>query len=87
METSIIKIGNDIKSYRLEAGLTQEELSSLCGVERSQLSRIEAGKAAGVTFLTVKKILNALGREIEVVKSSDVYVNSIHDYINSNKTK
>ncbi len=87
METSIIKIGNDIKSYRLEAGLTQEELSSLCGVERSQLSRIEAGKATGVTFLTIKKILNALGREIEVVKSSDVYVDSIKDYIKTNKIK
>lgn len=84
METSVIKIGNDIKSYRLEAGLTQEELSSLCGVERSQLSRIEAGKAVGVTFLTIKKILNALGRDINIVKTDSEYIKNINEYMNTN---
>lgn len=84
METSVIKIGNDIKSYRLEAGLTQEELSSLCGVERSQLSRIEAGKAVGVTFLTIKKILNALGRDINIVKTDSEYIKNINEYMKTN---
>ncbi len=84
METSVIKIGNDIKSYRLEACLTQEELSSLCGVERSQLSRIEAGKATGVTFLTIKKILNALGRDINIVKTDSEYIKNISEYMKTN---
>lgn len=68
METSLITIGNDIKNFRIEAGLSQEQLSTICGVERSQLSRIEAGEVLGVTYATIEKILNSLGRTIQHVK-------------------
>lgn len=68
METSLITIGNDIRNYRIEAGLSQEQLSSICGVERSQLSRIEAGEVLGVTYATIEKILNSLGRTIQHIK-------------------
>lgn len=68
METSLTAIGTDIKNYRNEAGLSQEQLSLICGVERSQLSRIEAGEVLGVTYATIEKILNSLGRTIQHIK-------------------
>ena len=68
METSLTRIGNDIRNYRNEAGITQEQLALMCGVERSQLSRIEAGEVLGVTYATIEKILNSLGRKIQHVK-------------------
>ena len=72
METSLITIGKDIKNYRNEAGLSQEQLSLICGVERSQLSRIEAGEVLGVTYATIEKILNSLGRTIKHVKIENI---------------
>lgn len=72
METSLITIGTDIKNYRNEAGLSQEQLSLICGVERSQLSRIEAGEVLGVTYATIEKILNSLGRTIKHVKIENI---------------
>lgn len=39
----LTSVGNEIKTYRQQAGLSQEELSKISGVERSQLSRIEVG--------------------------------------------
>src|SRR5690606_11406784 len=50
---------------RLQAGLSQEELSKISGVERAQLSRIESGEVLGVTYATVEKIFNSLGRRLE----------------------
>ena len=68
METSLLTIGSDIKFYRIQAGMSQEQLSVLSGVERSQLSRIESGEVLGVTYATIEKILNSLGRTIQHVK-------------------
>lgn len=62
--SAIVCVGNEIKMYRLQSGLSQEELSNLCGVERAQLSRIEAGEVLGVTYLTIEKIFNSLGRKL-----------------------
>ena len=37
MNLFLSSIGNEIRNYRMEAGLSQEQLSSMCGVERAQL--------------------------------------------------
>lgn len=68
METSLSSIGNDIKTYRIQAGMSQEQLSLLSGVERAQLSRIESGEVLGVTYATIERILNSLGRTIQHIK-------------------
>ena len=68
MQTSLLSLGNDIKKYRIQAGMSQEQLAAICGVERSQLSRIESGEVLGVTYVTIEKILNSLGRTIQHVK-------------------
>ena len=79
-----VSIGLEIQRIRKEEGISQEELSSLCGVERAQLSRIERGLVPGVTLLTIEKILNSLGRELTTKEketkeevSFDTYISDI----------
>lgn len=69
MKSSLISLGNEIKKIRVEADLSQRELSILCGVQRSQLSRIEAGEVLGVTYTTIERIITSLGRKITLTKT------------------
>ena len=52
-------IGEAIKQARLSKNMTQEELGSLIGVQRAQISRIESGK--NLTFSTIARIFKAMG--------------------------
>ena len=73
-------IGNDIRNFRIEAGLSQEQLSSLCGMDRAQLSKIEKGIVTGVTFNTIAKIYNALGMKLIPIKEE--YKNiDVHPFV------
>lgn len=58
-----IAIGKKIKSIREEKGLTQQNLADLCDFEKSNLSRIEAGKT-NITIKNLFKISKALGVDI-----------------------
>lgn len=64
MEKTMKNVGKEIKSFRIEAHLSQEQLALICGVERPQLSRIESGEVLGVTYATIERILNSLGRTL-----------------------
>ena len=68
MNLFLSSIGNEIRNYRMEAGLSQEQLSSMCGVEIAQLSKIEKGAVIGVTFNTIAKIYDALGMKLVPIK-------------------
>ena len=68
MEMMLSSLGNDIRNFRMEAGLSQEQLSTLCGMDRAQLSKIEKGTVIGVTFNTIAKIYDALGMKLVAVK-------------------
>lgn len=46
-------VGQRIKTMREEKGLTQQGLADLCNFEKSNMSRIEAGR----TNLTLKSLL------------------------------
>ena len=59
-----IAIGKKIKSIREEKGLTQQNLADLCEFEKSNLSRIEAGKT-NITIKNLYKISKALGVQIK----------------------
>ena len=77
MEMMLSSLGNDIRNFRIEAGLSQEQLSTLCGMDRAQLSKIEKGTVIGVTFNTIAKIYDALGMKLvpvkEEIKNLDVH--------------
>ena len=68
MEMMLSSLGNDIRNFRMEAGLSQEQLSTLCEMDRAQLSKIEKGTVIGVTFNTIAKIYDALGMKLVAVK-------------------
>ncbi|MBP3682048.1 MAG: helix-turn-helix transcriptional regulator [Rikenellaceae bacterium] len=53
------RISQKIKSLRKEQGLTVQELAYRCDIERSNLSRIEAGRS-NLTLKTMCIICNAL---------------------------
>lgn len=80
MNNSIENIGKAIKTYRLEKSLSQDDISKLSGIERSQLSRIEAGEVQGVTFATLEKILNVLGKTL-VPSSIDGDILNVHPFV------
>ncbi|MBQ3254980.1 MAG: helix-turn-helix transcriptional regulator [Rikenellaceae bacterium] len=53
------RISQRIKTLRKEQGLTVQELAYRCDIERSNLSRIEAGRS-NLTLKTMCIICNAL---------------------------
>lgn len=52
-------VGDMIKKYRLEKGLTQKELGELCGMADSAVRRYENGRS-NPTLETVKRFADAL---------------------------
>jgi transcriptional regulator with XRE-family HTH domain len=61
MEDKIIlqKLGQRIRLLREQKNVSQQELAFLCDFEKSNMSRIEAGRT-NPTFLTLLKICSAL---------------------------
>lgn len=62
--------GERVKNIRIQKGLTQEELSFLCGLDRPQLSKIEKGKL-NITLDTVEKISSALKEPATTLLTKD----------------
>lgn len=61
---NIIKlIAQNIKKIRISKGLSVQEVAYRCDIERSNLSRLEAGKT-NMTIKTICLICNALNVEI-----------------------
>lgn len=60
------RIGQRIAQLRKLAGLSQEQLSERAGLQRTHISRIEAGKYA-VTLETIQAIAEALGMTVDIV--------------------
>jgi transcriptional regulator with XRE-family HTH domain len=57
------KLGNLVRDLRKSKGLSQEELASKAGVDRSYVGGIERGER-NVTLLTLIKIANGLKCDI-----------------------
>lgn len=55
-----IAIGDKIKKMRYLKGVTQQDLAAICNFEKSNLSRIEAGRT-NLTIKNLYKISLALG--------------------------
>lgn len=55
---------NRVREYRLKRGLSQEELSKLCGIPRTTISAIESGKAVPSVDYAIK-LSKALGCNVE----------------------
>jgi len=57
-------IGKNIKTIRLDKGLSQSALGKICHFEKASMSRIEAGKI-NITIKTLYIICNAL--EVRII--------------------
>lgn len=55
-----IKIGERIRVIRESKGITQQDLAAACNFEKSNMSRIEAGRT-NPTISTLYKLSQALG--------------------------
>jgi transcriptional regulator with XRE-family HTH domain len=60
------RIGQRIAALRKLAGMSQEQLALRAGLQRTHISRIEAGKYA-VTLETIQAIAEALGMTVDIL--------------------
>ena len=63
------KVGKRIKEIRIEKNISQQDLADLCGIEPSNMSRLEAGRA-NATLSTLEIVSKNL--EIVVVAVWDI---------------
>ena len=60
------RIGQRIAILRKQAKMSQEQLAQAAGLQRTHVSRIEAGKYA-VTLETIQAIAEALGMTVDII--------------------
>ncbi len=70
-------VGNRVKQFRIERGLSQDELSIITGIDRPQISKIEQGKI-NATLETLERLSSAF--QIETAKLLDSKV-SLHPFV------
>lgn len=63
------RMGQRIASLRKLAGMSQEQLGEKAGLQRTHVSRIEAGKYA-VTLETIQAIAEAFGMTVDIIDPS-----------------
>lgn len=61
----MVELAKRIASLRKEAGMTQQQLAELCGIERANISRMENGRSIGLNNLI--KVAKALGKRVDIV--------------------
>lgn len=64
MEESLqIKVGKRIQEIRVEENISQQDLAARCNFEKSNMSRLEAGRA-NATLSTLEVVAKALNVNI-----------------------
>lgn len=58
-----VKLAENVKKFRIQKGLTREELSLMVGVDNSYISKLER-KSINITIDKLSIIAKALGVEI-----------------------
>lgn len=69
------ELGKRVHGYRIQHGLTQKEMATLCGLSGPTIIAIESGKYHRPNFKTLKKIFDVLGEtnnETEQYEYSDL---------------
>jgi len=80
MDNTMLALGNQIRIFRIESGLSQEELALKSGIERSQISKIENGTLMGVTYTTIHKLYNSLGLVLTPTKPESQQLD-VHPFV------
>ena len=58
-ETSLVRLGEDIKHFRKECGLSQEKLAELANLHRTYVGGVERGER-NISLLNLVRLANAL---------------------------
>jgi transcriptional regulator with XRE-family HTH domain len=67
-----VEIGQKIKQARIAKGLTQEELGSIVGLQKSAIAKYENGRVVNIKRSTLQKLATALEiRGSELIIESD----------------
>lgn len=53
-----------VKEYRMEIGMSQEELSEKSGVSRAIISGLESGRIKDTRLSTLNKLASSMGKKI-----------------------
>lgn len=61
------RIGNKIAQLRKEAGLSQEKLAEMAGIDRTNVSKMENGRY-NISIDLLSKVAYALNTDIDLVK-------------------
>ena len=67
---NLLELGDTVKKLRKERGITQEMLAKKVNISRATLSKLENGKIAQVSIVTLNDILNHLGYELDMKVSN-----------------
>ena len=60
------ELGSRVKDLRKEKKISQESLAKAVGISRNTLSKLENGYIANISIVTLEKILNTLGYQIDI---------------------
>ncbi len=60
------EIGDKIQELRKEKKITQATLAKTVGISRNTLSKLENGYIANISIVTLDKVLNTLGYELDI---------------------
>jgi len=70
-EVALTRIGVNIRNIREEKNISQQDLAAACNFEKSNMSRIEAGRT-NLTIGTLLKICDALNvKLVDIVDIED----------------
>lgn len=83
MDTSIItqRLGQQVRSMRLNRGYTQADLAKLAGVTRQKLIEIEKGSLS-VSMNAYARVIAALGSEVKLVPVTLPTLEDLEDLFN-----
>lgn len=65
-EDPLTLLGQNIKSKRQEANISQEELARICDMDRTYISLIERGKR-NISFINLLKIAKGLNTDLTIL--------------------
>lgn len=62
----LVDIGGEVRSGRLETGMTQAELGQAVGASRAQIGRVERAELESLSVLLLSRIATVIGRDLVI---------------------